>query len=148
MARPEYEQQVRIFQWIAQQNQKHQQDGQDVQLTKQQAEHLNYAFATLNGMFTTKRHAFDAKRAGARKGTPDIVIPTWGNQPTLYIEFKRLKGGRLSTDQKRYLTHLNATGSWAFVAKGTEAAIELISAYMHQAPLQNLESINNVTRHQ
>lgn len=130
--RSEHAEQVEVFKWAAKQEQAHAAGRpEDADVGVAEAEHLQLMFATLNGMLTHKRHAFEAKRAGARKGTPDIVVPPFrAGQPPLFIEFKPTRGGRVSPDQGQFLRRLNATGSLAVVAHGPEQAQEVIRRYL------------------
>lgn len=78
--------------------------------------------ATPNG---GKRHiktAMDLKAEGVSKGFPDLSIPSL----SLYIEMKRLKGGRLSPEQKAWLEYLRSVGYRAEVAKGAEEAKRIV----------------------
>ena len=72
-----------------------------------------------------------AKRQGMPKGFPDINLPVvcypWNS---LYIELKRVKGGVVSKEQKWWLERLREQGHKAVVAKGHEAAIEIIKNYL------------------
>lgn len=60
------------------------------------------------------------KRMGVRSGVPDYIIIT----PTrvLFIEMKRLKGGRLSLTQKHWIDAINNTCCIATVANGFQEA--------------------------
>ena len=69
---------------------------------------------------------------GLRKGVPDICLPVGrGGYHALYIELKRVKGGRVSPDQRQMLADLNAEGNFAVVCRGAEDAKKLILAYLH-----------------
>lgn len=62
------------------------------------------------------------KDEGMSKGFPDLSIPSL----FLYIEMKRLKGGRLSPEQKAWLEYLRSVGYRAEVAKGAEEAKRIV----------------------
>lgn len=72
---------------------------------------------------------------GLRKGVPDmlIVIPPErsvdGTGRVIFCEMKRVKGGVVSPDQKKWIAALNAVGGTvdAFVAHGADEAIEEIA---------------------
>lgn len=142
MKRTEYQEQIKIFQWISKQQQLHQTNPTKTEINQEHAQHLQYAFATLNGIHTSKKQAFEAKRAGAKKGTPDLIIPNpHPNWPTLYIELKRPKGGRTSKEQRQFLQHLNNTGSHAKICHGAQAAIRAIKQYLNHGHIQDDEGI-------
>jgi hypothetical protein len=64
------------------------------------------------------------KAMGVRKGAPDLMIVA--KNTLLFIELKRLKGGVVRKEQKRFITHLNTTGAVAVVCKGYEEAKTVI----------------------
>lgn len=72
---------------------------------------------------------------GLRKGVPDmlIVIPPEravdGSGRVIFVELKRVKGGVVSPEQKKWIAALNAVGGTvdAFVAHGADEAIEEIA---------------------
>lgn len=69
-------------------------------------------------------------RMGVRAGVPDLLIALPGTG-TLWIELKRVKGGVVSQYQKEWLAILNdCPGTQAFVCKGAEAAIKVISQFI------------------
>lgn len=68
---------------------------------------------------------------GLRKGVPDICLPVArGRYHGLYIELKRLKGGRTSPEQKQWLSDLQAVGHRAVVCNGWVAAKTEIENYL------------------
>ena len=69
------------------------------------------------------------KAMGVSKGVPDfmIVLKTKG---LLFIEMKRLKGGRVSPEQVEWINSLNTIASVeAIVCCGAEDAINTVEAY-------------------
>jgi len=72
---------------------------------------------------------------GLRKGVPDmlIVIPPEravdGTGRVIFVELKRVKGGVVSPEQKKWIAALNAVGGTvdAFVAHGADEAIDEIA---------------------
>ena len=48
----------------------------------------------------------------------------------MFVELKRLKGGVVSTDQKRILGMLNDEGYQAVVCRGFDEAVKAIEEYM------------------
>ncbi|UNQ40917.1 VRR-NUC domain-containing protein [Prescottella equi] len=80
---------------------------------------------------------------GVRPGVPDllVVIPSHrakdGKGRVLFLEMKRRKGGRLSSDQQDWIDALNALGVKsvsAHVCPGAERAIEVINQYLKPSP--------------
>lgn len=71
------------------------------------------------------------KRAGVKKGVPDICVPVPNDKyHALYIEMK-IKPNRLSPEQADYLRHLNQCGNYAVVAWSADEAIEILEKYLH-----------------
>ena len=68
---------------------------------------------------------------GVTPGVPDICLPVArGGYHGLYIELKRLKGGRVEECQQWYLANLSRQGYKAVVCKGWEAARDVIEEYL------------------
>lgn len=68
-----------------------------------------------------KRHAGEAaklKRMGVVAGVPDLFIPEW----RLWVEMKRVKGGKLSENQKNIIPELERIGYTVVVCNGFEDA--------------------------
>lgn len=92
--------------------------------------------AVPNSTYTT---SWAAKRRnyeqGLRKGLPDLVIvipperAVDGTGRVIFVELKRVKGGVVSPEQKKWIAALNAVGGTvdAFVAHGADEAIEEIA---------------------
>lgn len=94
---------------------------------------LQLAYGTLNGVRLTPRLRGEMKAQGNRVGVPDIVLPAksfTGAFPGLYIELKRVKGGRVSKEQLEYMGLLLDQGYLAQVCLGHEAAIYVIRVYL------------------
>ncbi len=86
-----------------------------------------------------QRQGLKFKRLGVKAGIPDIVIP----HPTkryhgLYIELKRVKGGRVSQEQWEWINFLRSKGYCAEVCRGFLEARELISSYLDWPSLTSL----------
>lgn len=81
-----------------------------------------------------KRNLWEAmklKRMGVSPGFPDIEIPLpSGGYHGLYIEMKRVKGGRLSAEQLDWLDYLRDKGYMAEVAHGFEEAKAIVLRYL------------------
>ena len=94
---------------------------------------LQLAYGTLNGVRLAPKLRKKMYLQGNRKGVTDIVLPAkskTGFYPGLYLELKRLKGGSVSPDQKKYMRLLDEQGYCTRVCKGHKAAIELIKNYL------------------
>lgn len=70
------------------------------------------------------------KRAGVRKGIPDIVIPVPNDKYAgLYIEMK-VKPNKASSEQMAVLRHLNSVGNYAVLCWSASEAIETLKKYV------------------
>ena len=71
------------------------------------------------------------KAEGQRQGVPDLTLPVpSGSYHGLFIELKRVKGGRVSPEQKDWLAFLSGQGYRAEVCKGAVEAIAVINEYL------------------
>ena len=95
--------------------------------------HIPLMFAIPNG---GSRHPIEAKHLkeqGVKAGVPDIFLPMpRGEYHGMFIEMKRLKGGRLSPEQTQWLHDLSEQGYAATVCKGWEVAAEFIKRYLEE----------------
>lgn len=88
-------------------------------------------FAIPNGGHRHKAVAAKQKLEGAQRGVPDLMLPIpVGSYHGLFIEMKRVKGGRTSPEQKDWLAFLSGQGYRAEVCKGAAEAIALIDSYL------------------
>lgn len=70
------------------------------------------------------------KRAGVRKGVPDICVPVANDKfNALFIEMK-VHPNKVSPEQAEYLRALNACGNYAVVAWTGNEAIDILEAYI------------------
>lgn len=80
------------------------------------------------------RHPLEAKRfkdMGVKPGVPDLCLPVpRGPYHGLYIELKRLHGGRVSEEQRWWQNHLSHQGYRAAICLGWEAARLVILDYL------------------
>jgi hypothetical protein len=83
-------------------------------------------FAIPNGGMRTKAVAAKLKVEGVSPGVPDLCIPAL----KLWIEMKRVKGGRLSPEQKDWINYLASVGYVCFICAGAEDAKIKISDYI------------------
>lgn len=84
-----------------------------------------------NGGERSKAEAGRFRAEGVKSGVPDLCLPVAkGGYHGLYIELKRIKGGRISPAQTEWLASLNDEGYLALVAYGAEQAIKILDTYM------------------
>lgn len=83
-----------------------------------------------NGLRITPGQAVKAKNQGMTKGVPDIFLPvSKNNYHGLFIELKRIKGSKVSPEQKIFIAALENQGYKAEVCYGHKQAIETIKNY-------------------
>jgi hypothetical protein len=58
------------------------------------------------------------KAEGVKPGVPDLYIPAW----KIWIEMKRVKGGKLSAEQEEWHDYLTAIGDTVIVGMGAKDA--------------------------
>ena len=81
-------------------------------------------FAIPNGGKRNISTAKKLKAEGVVPGVPDLFIPAWG----IWIEMKRQKGGRTSSDQDDMISYLENVGHRVIVGYGaTDASDKLLS---------------------
>jgi len=81
-------------------------------------------FAIPNGGKRNISTAKKLKLEGVVPGVPDLFIPAWG----IWIEIKRQKGGRTSSDQDDMISYLESIGHRVIVGYGaTDASDKLLS---------------------
>ena len=81
-------------------------------------------FAIPNGGKRNISTAKKLKAEGVVPGVPDLFIPAWG----IWIEMKRQKGGRTSSDQDDMISYLESIGHRVIVGYGaTDASDKLLS---------------------
>lgn len=83
-------------------------------------------FAIPNGGQRSKAAAAKLKVEGVSPGVPDLFIPAL----KLWIEMKRVEGGRLSPEQKDWINYLASVGYVCFICSGAEDAKLKISEYI------------------
>lgn len=84
-------------------------------------------FAIPNGGWRSRATAARLKAEGVSPGVPDLFVPYY----RLWIEMKRIKGGRLSPDQRNWQKYLvEECGHTWMVCHGAEDAKAQIDAFM------------------
>ena len=88
-------------------------------------------YAIPNGGKRSATEAVKFKRSGVQAGVPDLCVPiASGGYHGLYIELKRVKGGKLSENQIKWLALLRSNGYYADTARGFEEAREIVTHYL------------------
>jgi len=85
-------------------------------------------FAIANGEKRAITVAKRLKAEGVVRGIPDLFIPQW----TLWVEMKRISGGRLSPEQKGMITYLEGIGQKVIVGKGAADASRQILEFLEE----------------
>lgn len=87
-----------------------------------------------NGGSRSKAEAGRFKAMGVKAGVPDIFLPcSRGGYHGLYVEMKRVKGGRVSPEQREVIPRLQAQGYKVIVCRGMEAARDEIIKYLEES---------------
>ena len=120
----EHDEQVRIIRWVDMA------EGWEEICPIQRPEGAQKLYANANGGYRSKREAANLKREGVRKGVSDLFLPHPINSfHGLYIELKRVKGGKASKEQVEFLNQALDDGYDAHLCFGHKAAINAILAY-------------------
>lgn len=82
-------------------------------------------FAIPNGGYRSRSTAARLKSEGVMRGVPDLFIPEWN----LWIEMKRVKGGRLSPEQRDWKHYLEQCGNTVHVAFGAFDAMNYVDEF-------------------
>jgi len=115
--RSEYAQQCAIFEFAAIMSKEHPE--------------LEMLVGSMNGVRLTMGQAVKAKKAGMKKGYPDLRLDVpRGKYHGLRIELKKKTGGLLSWEQGLWLAWLTEQGYYAVVARGEDAAKEILMRYI------------------
>ena len=92
---------------------------------------LRLLHAIPNGGKRSKSEAARMKAAGVKAGVPDMFLPVArGGSHGLYIELKRIKGGRVSAEQLAWMEELTREGYTCAVCHGWEEARKVIRTYL------------------
>lgn len=80
------------------------------------------------------RNAIEAKhlkQQGVKRGVPDLFLPVARSiYHGLFVEMKRVNGGKVSEEQKAWIARLMHQGYMVAVCKGCDEAIETIENYL------------------
>ena len=92
---------------------------------------LRLLFAVPNGARTGMRTAVKLKREGLKAGVPDLFLPAVRcGYSGLFLELKRVKGGRVSPHQTEWHDALRLAGYAVVVCHGASEAQEVLVAYV------------------
>lgn len=79
----------------------------------------------------SRKNGARLKAEGLRSGVPDLCLPVARcGCHALYIELKRMRGGRPTQDQLDWIDLLTKQGNMAMVCCGWEQAAEVIERYL------------------
>ena len=96
---------------------------------------LELLYHTPNGGLRSRTEAARLRAAGVKAGVPDLCLPVPRKGfHGLYIELKRISGGRVSKEQREWLEALSEQGYKAIVCKGWEDATREIMDYLAGHP--------------
>lgn len=86
-----------------------------------------------NGEYRPLKTAASLKAQGVKKGVPDFMYfyPS-GEYKGMAIELKRVHGGTLNNDQKRWIKHLREIGWYALRCDGWQEASKEIEDYLEK----------------
>lgn len=118
----ESHEQEKVFSWI--------------NANKKKYPELALAHASLNGVKLSPGAAIKAKKQGMVAGVPDIFLPVAMSIERedyygLFIELKRIKGSKVSPEQKLFMAVLENQGYKCSVCYGADEAIETIKQYLN-----------------
>lgn len=88
-------------------------------------------FAIPNGGTRNQREAKKLKDEGVSPGVPDTFIPAW----KLWVEMKRVKLSKTTTEQLDWKAYLEEVGYTVIHAKGASAARQQILAFVKERGL-------------
>lgn len=92
---------------------------------------LNLMFHVPNGGKRNKAEAARFKREGVKAGVPDIILPVpRGKYHGLFVELKRIRGGKPSDEQLEWIAQLRTQGYAAEICCGWQEASAVIQKYL------------------
>jgi hypothetical protein len=75
------------------------------------------------------------KAEGVKAGVPDLYVPEWH----LWIEMKRVSGGRLSPEQVDWIAYLKRIGDTVIIGKGATDASRQVLAFLQARRSKRIE---------
>lgn len=92
---------------------------------------LGLMFAIPNGGKRYRKTACTLKAEGVKPGVSDIFLPVARcGFHGMFIEMKRKQGGRLSDEQRNFISSVQQQGYFAIVPEGWEEASKWILGYL------------------
>lgn len=92
---------------------------------------LSLMFHVPNGGKRSATEAARMQKEGVKAGVPDIFLPVpRGEYHGMWIEMKRIKGGRVSEEQQKWHDALRAQGYAVNVCKGWQEAADCLEEYL------------------
>lgn len=92
---------------------------------------LELLFHIPNGGRRSKSEAARFKSEGVKAGVPDLFLPVArGKWHGLFIEMKRMKGGRVQDVQRKWIEKLRGQGYYTTVCHGWQEASEALQRYL------------------
>lgn len=88
-------------------------------------------FAIPNGGSRSRTQGAKLKLEGVSPGVPDLFIPEW----LLWVEMKRSVGGRLSAEQKDWISYLQSVGHCAIVCAGCSDARDKVMRFVEKGQI-------------
>jgi len=114
----EYEHQVQVFEWA--------------KMMEVQKPELKLLNASLMGVHVSLKLLNKYKKAGVKKGYPDLFLPVpRGEHHGLFIELKKIGGRKPKDEQKQWLEDLQAQGYDCYTCFGSEQTIFVIISYLN-----------------
>lgn len=93
---------------------------------------LKWLYHCPNGGSRNKAEASKLKAMGVKSGVPDLMLPIKrGGYSGLFIELKKIKGGKVSEEQREWLDHLRSQGFGAIVCYGWLEAKQTLIDYLN-----------------
>lgn len=84
--------------------------------------------------------AMRLKQEGMKRGVPDNCLPVArGKYHGLYIELKRIRGGQISEDQRKWIDDLSMQGYKAVICRGWNEAANVIEDYLNEKQTEGKE---------
>lgn len=113
----EGEEQAMLFSWC--------------EMRMRQYPELELLFHIPNGGRRSKSEAARFKSEGVKAGVPDMFLPVArGKYHGLFIEMKRLKGGRVQEVQRKWMEKLRGQGYYTTVCHGWQEASDALQRYL------------------
>jgi len=98
---------------------------------------LEFMFAVPNGGKRGMVTASKLVNEGVKKGCPDLMLPfPCSGYHGLFIEMKTVKGGRVASEQRKFIDYLNSQNYLAIIGKGYLSAREQLLDYLGLSTFQ------------